>query len=168
MLDTASTGQTLAASAQQVIDNLQRARTEQVNKESAARSAKQNADNAASDAQASQDAAVSALASAQQTFRDQQGELDQLTAARNAAQEKLVAAKEWSAPVHQTAMKEGQTCIDCHKGIAHELPNMQGVDPGWKTPPELQGEQLPQSSVFDVLRRFAAAHEGTDPWSRRM
>ena len=30
--------------------------------------------------------------------------------------------KEWSAPVHQTAMKEGQTCIDCHKGIAHQLP----------------------------------------------
>ena len=30
--------------------------------------------------------------------------------------------KEWSAPVHQNAMKEGQTCIDCHKGIAHKLP----------------------------------------------
>jgi cytochrome c-type protein NapC len=31
--------------------------------------------------------------------------------------------KEWSAPVHQTAMKEGQTCIDCHRGIAHKLPS---------------------------------------------
>jgi cytochrome c-type protein NapC len=30
--------------------------------------------------------------------------------------------KEWSAPVHQAAMKEGQTCINCHKGIAHKLP----------------------------------------------
>ncbi len=30
--------------------------------------------------------------------------------------------KEWSAPVHQNAMKEGGTCIDCHKGIAHKLP----------------------------------------------
>ena len=30
--------------------------------------------------------------------------------------------KEWSAPVHKAAMKEGQTCIDCHKGIAHKLP----------------------------------------------
>src|ERR1700755_1932915 len=37
MLDTAATGQTLAASSQQVIDNLQRARTDEVNKESAAR-----------------------------------------------------------------------------------------------------------------------------------
>ena len=30
--------------------------------------------------------------------------------------------KEWSAPVHKTAIKEGQTCIDCHKGIAHKMP----------------------------------------------
>lgn len=30
--------------------------------------------------------------------------------------------KEWSAPVHQAAMQGGQTCIDCHKGIAHKLP----------------------------------------------
>ena len=99
MLDTAATGQTLAASSQQVIDNLQRARTEQVNKESAARLVKQNADKAATDAQTSQDAAVSALSSAQQTFRDQQGELDALTAERNAAQAKLAAAEEWSTPV---------------------------------------------------------------------
>jgi len=30
--------------------------------------------------------------------------------------------KPWSAPVHQNAVKEGQTCIDCHKGIAHKMP----------------------------------------------
>jgi len=30
--------------------------------------------------------------------------------------------KQRSAPVHQSAMKEGQTCIDCHKRIAHQLP----------------------------------------------
>ncbi|MFX5918389.1 NapC/NirT family cytochrome c, partial [Acinetobacter baumannii] len=23
------------------------------------------------------------------------------------------------------------TCIDCHKGIAHRLPDMHGVEPGW-------------------------------------
>jgi cytochrome c-type protein NapC len=49
------------------------------------------------------------------------------------------------------------TCIDCHKGIAHELPNMEGVDPGWKVPPEWQGEKLPQASIFDELERYAAA-----------
>jgi peptidoglycan DL-endopeptidase RipA len=97
ILDTTAVGQTLAVSSQQVVANLQRARTEQVNKESAARLAQQNADAAAADAQSSQDAAVSALTSAQQTFRDQQGELDQLTAERNSAQAKLVKARTWSA-----------------------------------------------------------------------
>jgi cell wall-associated NlpC family hydrolase len=89
IIDTASAGQALSASSQQVMADLQRARTEQVNKESAARLAKQKADQATVDAQSSQDAAVSALKSAQQTFADQQGQLAQLTAQRSAAQAKL-------------------------------------------------------------------------------
>jgi cytochrome c-type protein NapC len=32
-----------------------------------------------------------------------------------------------------------RTCIDCHKGIAHELPDMTGIEPGWRGPEELQG-----------------------------
>jgi cytochrome c-type protein NapC len=32
---------------------------------------------------------------------------------------------------HQVAFGQGQTCIDCHKGIAHHLPDMRGV-PGWQ------------------------------------
>ncbi|WP_369074443.1 NapC/NirT family cytochrome c [Nocardioides malaquae] len=28
-------------------------------------------------------------------------------------------------------MKDGQTCIDCHKGIAHKLPDMREVEPGF-------------------------------------
>lgn len=98
MIDTASAGQTLAASAQQVVADLQRARTEQVNKESAARLAKEKADQATVDAKASQDAAVTALKSAQQTFAQQQGRLTELTAERNAAAAKLEAARAWSAP----------------------------------------------------------------------
>ncbi len=32
---------------------------------------------------------------------------------------------------HSTALASGEkTCIDCHKGIAHELPDMRGVE-GW-------------------------------------
>src|SRR5262245_47536237 len=98
ILSTAAAGQTLSATSQQVITNLQRARTEQVNKESAARLAKQNADKAVTDAEASQQNAVSALTQAQQTFRSQQAQLDQLTAERAAAQAKLDAARNWSAP----------------------------------------------------------------------
>ena len=36
-----------------------------------------------------------------------------------------------AADAHKTFLVTGQkTCIDCHKGIAHELPNMAGVE-GW-------------------------------------
>jgi len=32
---------------------------------------------------------------------------------------------------HQTALASGEkTCIDCHKGIAHKLPDMSNVE-GW-------------------------------------
>ena len=98
ILNTAAAGQTLSVSAQQVIADLQRARTEQVNKESAARLAKQNADQAVIDAETSQQTAVSALTDAQQTFKTQQAELDKLTAERAAAQAKLDEARTWSAP----------------------------------------------------------------------
>ncbi len=36
-----------------------------------------------------------------------------------------------SVKMHSTALASGEkTCIDCHKGIAHELPDMTGVE-GW-------------------------------------
>ena len=99
ILDTAATGQTLSLSSQQVIANLQRTRTEQANRESAARLAKQKADQAVIDAQTSQDTAVTALTEAQQTFGGQRTELDRLTAERSSAQAKLEQARsQWSAP----------------------------------------------------------------------
>ena len=39
-----------------------------------------------------------------------------------------------SADMHDEAIEEGWTCIDCHKGIAHSLPA--GFDPTWNTPGE--------------------------------
>jgi cytochrome c-type protein NapC len=43
-----------------------------------------------------------------------------------------------AADIHQRYLLSGQrTCIDCHKGIAHELPDMAGVLPGWSEPAEL-------------------------------
>jgi cell wall-associated NlpC family hydrolase len=90
---TAAAGQALAVSSQRVMTDLQRARTHQVNRESAARLAQQTASKAAADAQASQDAAVTSLTEAQQTFGSQQAELDRLSAERSAAQAKLAAAR---------------------------------------------------------------------------
>lgn len=98
ILDTAAAGQALSVSAQQVMANLQRTRTEQVNRDSAARLAKQNADRAVADAEASQQAAVSSLTDAQQTFKEQQVEIDKLAAERAAAQAKLEQARPAPAP----------------------------------------------------------------------
>jgi cytochrome c-type protein NapC len=40
-------------------------------------------------------------------------------------------APESQAAQHSTALASGEkTCIDCHKGIAHRLPDMSGVE-GW-------------------------------------
>lgn len=96
IIATASAAQALNASSQTVMANLLRARTEQVNKESAARLAKQKADKAAADAKASQDAAVKALTDTQRKFDEQRDQVNRLAAERDAAQAKLDAAR-WSA-----------------------------------------------------------------------
>jgi peptidoglycan DL-endopeptidase RipA len=98
MIATAAAGQTLAASSRQVMDNLQRARTEQVNRESAARLAKQKADKSVGDAQTSQNAAVTTLTDTHRKFGEQQQEINRLADERNAAQARLDAARNWSAP----------------------------------------------------------------------
>jgi peptidoglycan DL-endopeptidase RipA len=102
IIATESASQTLTASSQTVMDKLQRARTEQVNKESASRLAKQKADKAAADAKASQDAAVAALTNSKRKFDEQRAEVSRLGAERDAAQAQLEAARseagtEWSA-----------------------------------------------------------------------
>ena len=98
MIATAAAGQTLAASSREVMDNLLRARTEQLNKDSAARLAKQKADKAVVDAQSSQNAAVAALTDAHRRFGAQQQEVIRLADERNSAQARLDAARNWSAP----------------------------------------------------------------------
>lgn len=62
-----------------------------------------------------------------------------------------------AAEIHSRYLLTGQaTCIDCHKGIAHELPNMLGIDPGWKVPPEMEGKALPTANAVEELRRIIA------------
>jgi cell wall-associated NlpC family hydrolase len=97
LIASATADQTFALSAQKTLSDLQRARTEQLNKESSARAAKAKADQAAADAQRSQDEAVAALTDAQKQFGGQRADLDRLIAERNAAQARLNAAKAtWS------------------------------------------------------------------------
>ncbi|MCA1940124.1 MAG: NapC/NirT family cytochrome c [Caenispirillum bisanense] len=47
----------------------------------------------------------------------------------------ITAQKPRAARVHQEWLfTDRATCIDCHKGIAHRLPDMTGVPPGWADP----------------------------------
>jgi cytochrome c-type protein NapC len=66
---------------------------------------------------------------------------------------------ERAAEIHTRYLLSGAaTCIDCHKGIAHQLPNMEGIEPGWQIPESLEGEELQQSSLYERLERFAFWH----------
>lgn len=97
IIATEAAAKTLSASSQTVMAKLQRARTEQVNRESAARLAKQKADKAAADAKGSQDAAVAALTDSKRKFDEQREQVTRLAAERDEAQAKLEAAKrQWS------------------------------------------------------------------------
>jgi cell wall-associated NlpC family hydrolase len=93
IIATETAARTLTASSQAVMANLQRARTEQVNKESAARAAKQKADKAAADAKSSQDAAVAALTESKHKFDDQREQVNRLAAERDEAQAALQTAQ---------------------------------------------------------------------------
>jgi cell wall-associated NlpC family hydrolase len=102
IIDTETAARTLTTSSDAVMANLQRARTEQVNKESAARLAKQKADKAATDAKGSEDAAVAALTDSKRKFDEQREQVTRLGAERDQAQSKLevaqaAAGRQWSA-----------------------------------------------------------------------
>ena len=57
-----------------------------------------------------------------------------------------------AAAIHSKFLVSGQrTCIDCHKGIAHQLPDMTGVEPGWMAPPE----ERDRGSSIELLRSYA-------------
>ena len=92
VLATAGAEQTLALASGRALTDLQRARTEQANRASAARAVQLRAEEAVTNAQRAQDAAVAALTETQQRFGAQQEEVDRLVAERDAAQTRLAAA----------------------------------------------------------------------------
>ncbi len=56
-----------------------------------------------------------------------------------------------AAEIHTRFLLLGEaTCIDCHKGIAHQLPDMSGAEPGWKMPPKLKAKCCPQHSRSEL------------------
>jgi cytochrome c-type protein NapC len=50
-----------------------------------------------------------------------------------------------AARIHQRFLFTGErTCVDCHKGVAHRLPDMRGVPPGWSEQEAATGGQIPK------------------------
>ena len=63
-----------------------------------------------------------------------------------------------AADIHGKFLVTGdKTCIDCHKGIAHELPDMTGIEPGWRAPPEMRDRQSFRNNPRDELARYLAS-----------
>ena len=64
-----------------------------------------------------------------------------------------------AADIHRRFLISGEaTCIDCHKGIAHQLPNMENVEPGWIAPAEMRSSKAHGSDpdAESVLRYLAS------------
>ncbi|MDR6772153.1 cytochrome c3 family protein [Azospirillum sp. BE72] len=62
-----------------------------------------------------------------------------------------------AARIHEQYLFSGErTCIDCHKGIAHRLPDMQGVPPGWS-----EASDNPQKPIGHWLAS-TGADDGSD------
>jgi cytochrome c-type protein NapC len=54
-------------------------------------------------------------------------------------------------------LSKERTCIDCHKGIAHELPDMTNIEPGWRVPPDLTGKQSSWDRDEEALKHYLAS-----------
>ncbi|QBJ98905.1 NlpC/P60 family protein [Rhodococcus sp. ABRD24] len=94
VLDRAQVMRLLSASQKAVLENLQRARTEQANRDSAAREAKQRADAAASEAESKKSEAEQAITVARTALQEQASRKAQIEADRNSAQARLDAARD--------------------------------------------------------------------------
>jgi cell wall-associated NlpC family hydrolase len=154
ILNTAATGQALSISSQKVMANLQRARAEQVNRESTARLAKQQADAAVKAAETSQQDAVTALTDVQATFKAQQVELDRLAAERATAQARLREAQTLAAPSGSVAAAAPAAAAPVGK------PATPGVNPDWDVDPATGN----RDTAWDMtLPQIPAAFVSGDP-----
>ncbi|MUM17950.1 invasion protein [Mycobacterium sp. CBMA271] len=89
----ASVTKSLESSSQTVMDNLRRARTEQVNKESQARAIQEKADQAAADVQKQQDDLVASMHDVQKKLESQRGAASELATKKKSAEAQLAAAR---------------------------------------------------------------------------
>jgi cytochrome c-type protein NapC len=100
------------------------------------------------------------LIDTRQKFLDHRLELAKHEWARLKANDSLECRNCHSSEIHaKFLVTKERTCIDCHKGIAHELPDMTGIEPGWQAPPELRERQSFHDDPGGELRRYLALTE---------
>lgn len=164
IIAAATATRTMAASSQAVMAKLQRARTEQVNKESLARQAKQKADQAAADAKNSQDAAVTALGNTQRKFDEQREEVNRVAAEREEAATKLQAARlvAWQASGSQ-GTPPGMWDLDGQPGGGRRW---DGWDPSLPQVPSANIQGDPIAVVNQVLGYSATSAQVTATMGR--
>ncbi|WP_078288237.1 NlpC/P60 family protein [Mycobacterium sp. D16R24] len=148
----ASVTKSVEASSQTVMDNLRRARTEQVNKESQARAIQEKADQAAADAQKQQDDLVSAMKDVQKKLEAQRGTASELAAKKKSAEAQLAAAR---GPAFATSTASARV-IDPSAAIA-------GNGNEWTSAPAAVAAAGSASQWDTTLPMIASANVPTDP-----
>ncbi|MFD6199016.1 NlpC/P60 family protein [Mycobacteriaceae bacterium NPDC060252] len=148
----ASVTKSVEASSQTVMDNLRRARTEQVNKESQARAIQDKADQAAADAQKQQDDLVSAMKDVQKKLEAQRGAASELAAKKQSAEAQLSAAR---GPAFSTSTASARV-IDPGAAIA-------GNGNEWTSAPAAVASAGSGGQWDTTLPMIASANVPTDP-----
>ncbi|MGL4890361.1 MAG: NapC/NirT family cytochrome c [Aeromonas veronii] len=64
---------------------------------------------------------------------------------------------------HPVAIKEGQTCIDCHRGVAHIMPDMSGLAAAAKTD---EGTLMPSTKVEVLANENGRAKVQIEGWQQ--
>jgi hypothetical protein len=68
---------------------------------------------------------------------------------------------------HPVAIDEDFTCIDCHKGIAHQLPGLDSLieEAGSEFWPQLSDDRLSADQIYaiDLITLYKEAKEGAKP-----
>lgn len=166
VIAAASSNQSLANAFKQVQINLQRARTDQANKQSAALAAQHREESAAQEAQRGFDDAVETLTDTQRGFAEQQEHINQLVAKRNAAQQQLQLTRHTrSDEVTTTGSPESPTASAPNWDLATRKPG------GWDTlVPAIPSANIagdPVAIINAVLRISASSAQVTADLGRK-
>ena len=149
VIDRAQVVELISQSRDKVLDGLQRARTEEANKDSAARKAKQDADDAALEATNKKAEAENAISVAESALSEQQSRKTEIESARNVAQAQLDAARS------NVAGLEGQRTA-YESWNAQQIAEQQAIEAAAETAQQIAYEAAARVAANQAARDRAA------------